>query len=521
VARDDFNEKVKQLLCQQVGGKCAKPDCRITTIGPHVIIDKRTTIGVAAHIAAAAKGGPRFDQLMSTKERKSVHNGIWLCQNHAREIDVNPDKYPIGLLESWKENAISLADCELGQRQLSQAEVDTKAVDTLLSHVQPTFQQNKITSLIQTVHKGVAAKFDQLDSRFSVSTRFDGNNVNYRIDAKEDIPLTLNVFNEASKDFTEQFRLLLSHGSEVEISTDNMEIKGSPLFEHLIQPGGTFKIMPVGTSAVLKLTTVTHPSEPPFIFDDFIGEMTNGNESITFKGAACEGLLNVSIQVHLASPIFSINFKLNWQKWFGHPLTKLPFFNKISRIFKAFSQNALLKIFIEVKGESVFSAENQLNSEMVDSSNTVTALLDYLEAARTICDYCQSTILFNINKIEYQPDDYDFVLKQAALLVSPKTYSAHDLTTPITATLTVQESRENLDLVTNPKPGSVQIKQSDIRVKLLDHWVQLPTKQTTCGPVISKITPADTSNLKTGDEFHVIWEPVDEFTCVMKYLKNA
>jgi hypothetical protein len=50
------------------------------------------------------------------------------------------------------------ADSELGQRQLSQAEVDKKAVDTLLSHVQPTFPQNKITALIQTVHNGVAAK---------------------------------------------------------------------------------------------------------------------------------------------------------------------------------------------------------------------------------------------------------------------------------------------------------------------------------------------------------------------------
>jgi hypothetical protein len=521
VARDDFNEKVKQLLCQQVGGKCAKPDCRITTIGPHEIMDKRTTIGVAAHIAAAAQGGPRFDKLMSPKERKSVHNGIWLCQNHAREIDVNPDKYPIDLLERWKKKAISLADSELGQRQLSQAEVNTKAVDTLLTHVQPTFQQNKITSLIQTVHSGVAAKFDQLDSRFSVLTRFDGNNVNYIIDAKEDIPLKLNVFNEASKDFTEQFKQLLSHGSEVEISTDNMEIKGSPLFEQIIQPGGTFKIMPVGTSAVLKLTTVTFSSESPFVFDDFIGEMTNGNESITFKGTACEGLLNVSIQVHLTSPNFNIHFKLNWQKWLDYPLTKLPFFNKITRVFNSFSQNALLKLSIEVKGESVFNTENQLNSEMVESSNTVTALLDYLVAARTICNYCQSRILFDIEKVEYQPDDYDFVLKQAALLESPKTYSAHDLTTPITATLIVQESRENLDLVTNPTPGNVQIKQSDIRVKLLDHWVQLPTKQTTCGPVVSKITPADTSNLKTGDEFHVVWEPVDEFICVMKYLKNA
>ena len=62
MVRDDFSKDVKMILCQQVGGKCAKPDCRVTTIGPHENDKKRTTIGVAAHITAAAKGGPRYDE---------------------------------------------------------------------------------------------------------------------------------------------------------------------------------------------------------------------------------------------------------------------------------------------------------------------------------------------------------------------------------------------------------------------------------------------------------------------------
>lgn len=62
-------------------------------------------IGVAAHITAAAPGGPRYDASLPNKERKSAENGIWLCQICAKLIDNDPERYPVEVVYEWKRGA--------------------------------------------------------------------------------------------------------------------------------------------------------------------------------------------------------------------------------------------------------------------------------------------------------------------------------------------------------------------------------------------------------------------------------
>jgi hypothetical protein len=57
---------------------------------------------VAAHIRAAAQGGPRYDPDMSSEERKSITNGIWLCESCAKLIDSDQKRYTIEVIERWK-----------------------------------------------------------------------------------------------------------------------------------------------------------------------------------------------------------------------------------------------------------------------------------------------------------------------------------------------------------------------------------------------------------------------------------
>jgi len=59
-------------------------------------------VGVAAHITAAAVGGPRYDPSLTSAERSSERNGVWMCQTHAKFIDDNPNDYPVATLERWK-----------------------------------------------------------------------------------------------------------------------------------------------------------------------------------------------------------------------------------------------------------------------------------------------------------------------------------------------------------------------------------------------------------------------------------
>jgi hypothetical protein len=62
-------------------------------------------VGVAAHITAASPGGPRYDASLSSADRQSAANGIWLCQKCAKLVDNDPERYTVSVLRLWKEQA--------------------------------------------------------------------------------------------------------------------------------------------------------------------------------------------------------------------------------------------------------------------------------------------------------------------------------------------------------------------------------------------------------------------------------
>lgn len=101
--RDEFPERVKRELELAAGTRCSLPVCRAdtTAVGAEGII----RIGVACHITAASEGGPRFDPDLSPEERRSASNGIWMCADHARLIDVDDPNYPTERLREWKDLA--------------------------------------------------------------------------------------------------------------------------------------------------------------------------------------------------------------------------------------------------------------------------------------------------------------------------------------------------------------------------------------------------------------------------------
>lgn len=112
-SRDDFNERTKQILAKRVAYRCSNPDCRKPTIGPNTDKLQTTSIGIAAHICAASKGGPRYDNDMSQEQRKDIENGIWLCSDCAKLIDSDINRYTVPLIHTWKSTAEQLASAEM------------------------------------------------------------------------------------------------------------------------------------------------------------------------------------------------------------------------------------------------------------------------------------------------------------------------------------------------------------------------------------------------------------------------
>ena len=60
------------------------------------------SVGVAAHIAAAAPGGRRYDPTMTPEERAAIGNAIWMCANHGTLIDRDEATYTRPEITAWR-----------------------------------------------------------------------------------------------------------------------------------------------------------------------------------------------------------------------------------------------------------------------------------------------------------------------------------------------------------------------------------------------------------------------------------
>lgn len=104
-SRDDFAVKTVLQIAKRAGWLCCFPSCRTPTVGATEDGQGEINIGTAAHICAAAPGGPRYDKNMSEDERSSADNGIWMCRDHGKAIDSDVKQFTATVLREWKREA--------------------------------------------------------------------------------------------------------------------------------------------------------------------------------------------------------------------------------------------------------------------------------------------------------------------------------------------------------------------------------------------------------------------------------
>lgn len=101
-----FSDSIRTQLSIDAGGFCANPDCRAPT--GYFLKGATKSAGDGAHIVAENSNGPRGNSQLSPYERSLASNGVWLCPNCHRKVDIlQPQQYSILTLQQWKENATS------------------------------------------------------------------------------------------------------------------------------------------------------------------------------------------------------------------------------------------------------------------------------------------------------------------------------------------------------------------------------------------------------------------------------
>lgn len=103
--RDEFTTRAKLQIAKRAGWHCSDPSCRRLTVGSNSDGTGEISLGIAAHICAAAPGGPRYDPNQTPAQRSSPDNGIWMCRLHGTAVDAKDSTFTVELLHEWKAQA--------------------------------------------------------------------------------------------------------------------------------------------------------------------------------------------------------------------------------------------------------------------------------------------------------------------------------------------------------------------------------------------------------------------------------
>lgn len=454
-SRDNFTKTVVRDLRDRVGGVCSNPDCAKRTLGPKSS-DKNKAIkrGRAAHISAAAPGGPRYDASMTTEQRKSIDNAIWLCTDCADMIDTDEQSYPASLLRSWKNRTENIAARQLGKSIPNHNEA--LSAFGILSGQEP-FDSNAI---IPGVHNAYKQKLESLDPRLAVNVDYVGGSQNYTFEAKNG-PVCLDLNYEHGKDIELDANIkdVFIHGGAVDVSDANLLIKGSPAFEFL-HGGSSVQKMVVGNSEdiLCQLEIFNKKSKVSEFRTISSGKMykmpTGFNLALTMfndlVSISCKGTLNSkpyngSSKISLSS---SISFHLG--VWEGIDIKSLKYFDESFLFCKLLAEkNTINANFILQKTGMEFAAEFKIDSEIYSD---LLLFLEYWRLARTLAKYFDTEIPFNID-LKFSDNDLHSLKKYTAIIENDF-FEGKAAKRKSVLSLTFDGIDENINILTSMKNSS-------------------------------------------------------------------
>lgn len=500
---NEFKSSVKDQLAKRVAYRCSKPDCRKPTIGPKANSYNSDSIGRAAHICAVSVGGPRYDASITSKYISSFDNGIWLCANHASEIDSNNSIYSIELLKDWKKQAEELAESEKGNNLPSK----TDAVETLMVAIGNS--KKTIPSMIENVHRASSESLEQLDPRFGVKSSYINQQSVFEIYPKENVSFTLKIHSKTPQEFAQSYSKWVKQGEDLDVDTSEVEIEGSLLFKEIFNQKGRLKIGAPQKDALIKVWTVLSDGKEEH-FDDLSGKISVGSEGFKFSGYSVSQLLEISIKkTNFEDAAGQITITLNLAKWNDVDITKLAYFDKYKKFFDCLAKGMEFYLALEVEGNRLFSSK-KMSVKEIDYFQYISCYLVYSNAARVLALYTNQLIRFK-SDYTFSAEQYAELLDLQRIAEGKAVSTSENLKSAITCEVCF-ESQDAIDTLENSvQPISLkfdEVSRSDLTV--FDQELMLPPRVSILHPVALSLNKRN-KKFRVGEVARLEVIPLNDF----------
>ena len=222
-----------------------------------------------------------------------------------------------------------------------------------------------------------------IDPRLAVDTSYRDAATEYAVRALEPVSFKVSVPAPLAEEWRAGLRGLIDHGRDAKLPAAGVALTGSPLLERLFDgiEMRTAHISAEGAKrpAMQKIHLVSPDSLTREPFDDIHGQVSVGEKSMTFDGAACAGALSIRFKMPFDAPRerSAFTLALNMQVWDRRDVRRLPHLPKLARVIERLRSGWSVEIELEIEGLPVHrgAAAIPQGSNVLDSQ---LAALEYL-----------------------------------------------------------------------------------------------------------------------------------------------
>lgn len=507
--RDDFKVSTINALRTRVASRCSNPACRVPTTGPTTDSTKINNIGTAAHITAASPGGPRYDKSLTFEQRRSIDNAIWLCTNCSKDIDNDPESYSVKLLKKWKKSAEDIAKEELG-KSLPDDNYVIKSLTSVLTGQSNTY----LPKLVSNACEATSQALKNLDPRFAVETSSLKGISHYSIMAKQRVDARLSISPEYKKEFFKKYTNLIDHGEKLSISSEAIDIQGSPLIEEIQKnTKGKYEFSSAHSKeANVGISLLSPDGKTEFRFNDVNGEASLGRKSISIELTGLNEIFHLRIRLFYKNFIPTdgkFDIYLDLESWNRKQLLHLPYIDKLHEFYSKINKGWQFNFSLEIEGLHITSGHSSdINTQeqfIQDFSH-----LNFIYMVKEISKNLNVSILYD-NSFEYTSDFNLKIRELFEILGTGATVPSRNIKENAKCTLETFDDLSNI-IELQKMDGKI----TTIRIEQQEQETITPFNQNIILPklshILTEVSPqinSDISNLNPGDLVEIEWKPTD------------